>query len=118
MFLAEFDLDAIYKLGLRMVRFTPLPKYPAVERDFSFVFDDSVSFEQMKKAVKPERLSELRDFQPVEIFRGGSIATGKYSILLRVRFQSAERTLRDEEIAAWSAKIVAALTALGGTQRA
>ncbi|MGH9494911.1 MAG: phenylalanine--tRNA ligase subunit beta [Candidatus Sulfotelmatobacter sp.] len=117
-FVAAFDLDALYKIGLRTVRFTPLPKYPAVERDFSFVFDDHVSFEQMKKVVEAERFSELRDFQPIEIFRGGSIPSGKYSVLLRARYQSSERTLRDDDVAAWSAKIVAALTALGGMQRA
>jgi phenylalanyl-tRNA synthetase beta chain len=117
-FLAEFDLDAICRLGLHPVRFTPLAKYPAVERDFSFVFDDRVTFEQLKRAVEAGRSPELQEFLPVEIFRGGSIPAGKYSILLRARFQSTERTLHDEEIAGWSAKIVASLTSLGGTQRA
>jgi phenylalanyl-tRNA synthetase beta chain len=117
-FLAEFDLEQLYKTGLRIVRFTPLGKYPAVERDFSFVFDDALSFEQMRKSTQETGIRELREFFPVEIFRGGSIAAGKYSILLRARFQSSDRTLREDEIAQWSAKIVSALTALGGAQRA
>jgi phenylalanyl-tRNA synthetase beta chain len=116
-FLAEFDLDRLYKSGLRPVKFTPLGKYPAVERDFSFVFADDVSFEQMRSAVAAAGVAELREFRPVEIFRGGSIGTGKYSVLLRVRLQSDDRTLREDEVTEWSAKIVAALTALGGTQR-
>ena len=116
-FLAEFDLQKLYKLGLRPVQFTPLGKYPAVERDFSFVFADEVSFEQMRKSVAGLDVAELREFRPVEIFRGGSIAAGKFSALLRVQFQSAERTLREDEVAQWSGKIVAALTELGGAQR-
>jgi phenylalanyl-tRNA synthetase beta chain len=116
-FLAEFDLERLYKAGLRTVRFTPLAKYPAVERDFSFVFDDALSFEQMRKTVEGAGIGELQEFFPVEIFRGGSIGVGKYSVLLRVRFQSNERTLREDEIAQWSGQIVAALTALGGAQR-
>jgi len=116
-FLAEFDLEQLYKLGLRAVKFLPLGKYPAVERDFSFVFADQVSFEQMRNSVAGSSIAELREFRPVEIFRGGSIAAGKYSVLLRVRFQSAERTLREDEVAQWSGKIVAALTGLGGVQR-
>ncbi len=63
-------------------------------------------------------IHEVKDFRPVEIFRGGSIAAGKYSILLRVKFQSQERTLREDEVAQWSGKIVDALTRLGGVQRA
>jgi phenylalanyl-tRNA synthetase beta chain len=117
-FIAEFDLDRVYASGLRPVKFRPLPKFPAVERDLSFIFADTVTFEEMKKAVSSLRIAELRAFLPVEIFRGGSIEAGKYSILLRARFQSSDRTLRDDEIAKWSAQIVSKLNNLGGAQRA
>jgi phenylalanyl-tRNA synthetase beta chain len=116
-FLAEFDLDRLYAQGLRKPKYRALPKYPAVERDFSFVFADSVSFEQMRRAVIDLRISELREFRPIEIFRGRSIGAEKYSILLRATLQSEGTTLRDEQIAAWSEKIVAALQGLGGVQR-
>jgi phenylalanyl-tRNA synthetase beta chain len=117
-FLAELDLEQLYTIGLRTAKFSPLGKYPAVERDFSFVFNDDVTFAQMRDAVTGLSIAELRDVRPVEIFRGGSIPDGKYSVLLRVRLQSADRTLREDELAQWSGKIVAALTGLGGTQRA
>ena len=117
-FLAEIDLDQLYKQGLRAAHFTPLPRYPAVERDFSFIFAVSVTFEAIRAAVAALGLIELRDFRPVEIFRGESIGTGKYSILLRATLQSADRTLREDEVARWSGKIVAALQKLGGLQRA
>jgi len=117
-FIAEFDLEALCELGLRRVKFRPLGRYPAVERDFSFIFSDDVSFIEMKKAVWALVIREVRDFRPIEIFRGGSIEAGKHSILLRARFQSSDRTLRDEEIAQWSGQIVSALTHLGGVQRA
>jgi phenylalanyl-tRNA synthetase beta chain len=116
-FIAEFDLDRLYALGLREVKFQPLPKFPAVERDFSFIFADSVTFGAMNEAVDSLRMAELRDFGPVEIFRGGSIEAGKYSILVRARFQSSGRTLREDEIAQRSAQIVSALKKLGGVQR-
>jgi phenylalanyl-tRNA synthetase beta chain len=117
-FLAEIDLEKLYQRGLREPLFTPIAKYPALERDFSFIFADTVSFEQMRKAVTATRVDELLDFKPAEIFRGTSIGAKKYSILLRAKFQSSDRTLREEEVAQWSAKIVEALKALGGTQRA
>jgi phenylalanyl-tRNA synthetase beta chain len=117
-FLAEIDLQQLYEVGLRTVKFQPLPKFPAVERDFSFIFADSVTFEAMEKAVDSSRIGELRDFRPVEIFRGGLIEAGKYSTLLRARFQSSDHTLRDDEITQWSGQIVSALRNLGGVQRA
>jgi phenylalanyl-tRNA synthetase beta chain len=117
-YLAEFDLEQLHGRGLRTIVYTPLPKYPAVERDFSFIFSDEIEFEVMRRGVMALRIAELREFKPIEIFRGGSLETGKYSILLRARLQSGGATLRDEEIAAWSAAIVGALQKLGGVQRA
>ncbi len=116
-FLAELYLDRLYVHGLREVRYEALAKYPAVERDFSFVFDDGVVFEKIAATVAALGLKELRGFVPVEIFRGGAVPAGKYSLLLRARFQAADRTLREEEVAKWSGEIVKALGALGGTLR-
>jgi phenylalanyl-tRNA synthetase beta chain len=99
------------------VRYEALPRFPAVERDFSFILADTVVFERVRKAVIGLHLSELRSFVPAEIFRGGAVPSGKYSLLLRATFQSSERTLREDEVARWSAQIVKALEGLGGTLR-
>ena len=117
-YLAEIDLEQLHARGLRTILYQPLANYPAVERDFSFVFSDEIEFAAMRRAVTALRIPEVRSLEPVEIFRGGSIEAGKYSILLRARLQSDEGTLRDELIAAWSEKIVGVLRGLGGVQRA
>jgi len=116
--IAELYLDQLYARGLRVVRYEPLPRYPAVERDFSFIFDDGVAFDELDRTVTGLGLAELRSFVPVEIFRGGQVPADKYSLLLRARFQSAERTLREDEVGQWSAKIIKALEDLGGKLRA
>jgi len=116
--IAEIFADRLYAHTLREIHYKPLPRFPAVERDFSFLFEDSITFHKIQTAVDDLDLRELRTFAPVEIFRGGSVPSGKYSILLRATFQSLERTLREDEVAEWSAKIVAALEHFGGAQRA
>jgi phenylalanyl-tRNA synthetase beta chain len=116
-FVAELFLDQLYQHDLEQVRYQPLPRYPAVERDFSFVFDDAVLFDAIRQAAGDLEIEELRSFVPVEIFRGEKVVAGKYSILLRARFQSLDRTLRDDEVADWSAQITKALESLGGVQR-
>ena len=110
-------LDRLFALPLRTPRYQPLSKYPAVDRDFSFLFDDSVIFERIASAVQALNIAEMRSFQPAEIFRGGTVPAGKYSVLLRAQFQSDERTLRDDEVGAWSEKIIGALNAIGGQLR-
>lgn len=116
-FIGEIYLDALYARELRQPHYKPPSRYPAVDRDFSFIFDDSVVFETIQRNVHALGLKELRSFVPVEIFRRGSIPSGKYSLLLRAKFQSNERTLREDEVAKWAAEIVEGLSHLGGIQR-
>jgi phenylalanyl-tRNA synthetase beta chain len=117
-FVAEIYLDRLYQHDLRAVRYEALPRFPAVERDFSFVFDDTVEFEKIHQSVVKLGIPELRGFVPVEVFRGEKVGAGKYSILMRANFQSSERTLRDDEVAAWAGQIAKALVKLDGVQRA
>jgi phenylalanyl-tRNA synthetase beta chain len=116
-FVAELYLDVLYQQQLRQPTYTAPPRFPAVDRDFSFVFDDATRFDQIRAAVAAQTISDLRSFTPAESFRGGTIAPGKYSLLLRAVFQASDHTLREEEVAQSSTQIIAALKGLGGTQR-
>jgi phenylalanyl-tRNA synthetase beta chain len=116
-FIAEISVEALYELALRQPAYTPISRYPAVERDFSFVLPEGVEFESIRHKLSALAIAELTTILPAETFRGGSLAAGTYSFLLRVRFQSAERTLRDDEVAAWSQQIVKSVESLGGALR-
>jgi phenylalanyl-tRNA synthetase beta subunit len=60
----------------------------------------------------------LQALEPLEVFRGGNVAAGFYSLLLRAAFQSASRTLTSDEASAMGQGIVAALETLGIRLRA
>jgi phenylalanyl-tRNA synthetase beta chain len=118
---AEVTAQPLFASPLREPVARDLSRYQAVERDFSFVFPDSVRWEAIAAATSGLRVIELRNVRPAEIFRdakGKAVPAGSYSLLLRVVFRSSERTLTEEELTGGSEKIVAALKALGGTQRA
>jgi phenylalanyl-tRNA synthetase beta chain len=117
-YVAEILLDRLYQRELREPRYKPIPRFPAVTRDFSFVFNDQVSFERMRSGIVALGIPELQKVEPAEIFRGGKLAPGSYSILIRVEFQSSDRTLTDQEVSGWSQRIIETLTKLGGTIRA
>jgi phenylalanyl-tRNA synthetase beta chain len=117
-FVAEIYLDRLYQHDLRAARYEALARFPAVERDFSFVFDDGVEFAKIHESVCGLGIIELRSFVPAEIFHGEKVGAGKYSILMRARLQSSERTLRDDEVVRWAAQIAKVLERLGGVQRA
>ncbi len=119
--IGELLLPALFAFSLR----EPLAKEPsrfqAVERDLSFLFPDPVQWAAVQGALLGLNIPEMLSVAPVEIYRdakGKAVAHGEYSLLLRMVFQSAERTLRDEELTAWQDQAIAALVALGGKHRA
>jgi phenylalanyl-tRNA synthetase beta chain len=117
-YLAEVMLDRLYGHALREPRYQRISKFPAVARDFSFVFADAVTWDKIKSAIDELHIGELIALEPAEVYRGDKVGAGKYSILVRAEFQSQERTLRDDEVAQWSAQIIAKLESLGGILRA
>ena len=118
---AEVNAAALLNTPLRQPIARDLSRFQAVERDFSFAFPDSVRWVAIDSALRSLGIAELQSIAPVEIFRdekGKAVAAGNYSLLARVVFQSHDRTLTEDDLTAWSAQIIAALTTLGGTQRA
>jgi phenylalanyl-tRNA synthetase beta chain len=120
-YLAQINLATLYNLPLKRTTAHDLSRYQAVERDFSFTFPDTTPWQSIATAIHALNIPELQSLTPEEIFRdpkGKAVPAGHYSLLLRTIFQSNDRTLRDEEITAWSTQIIETLTKLGGTQRA
>jgi len=121
-FVAEIAVSRLFQRPLRTPRFEKLSRYPAVERDFSFSFEDAVTYARIEDTLRALKIAELRSLAAVDRLSSaqsaGKVPAGRYSMLLRAVFQSSERTLRDEDVAGWSEQIIAALKALGGVQRA
>lgn len=119
-YMAEIDLEALYRLPLRRASARDLSRFQAVDRDFSFTFADSVPWRTIAAAIATLSIPELTRLAPVEIFRdtkASSVPVGHYALLLRCVFQSQERTLREDELADWSSRLITALTAIGGVIR-
>src|SRR5277367_1430044 len=121
-FVAELKLEPLLagiEAAQATQKFTPIPRFPAVERDFSLVLADGVKFAQVADAIRALAIPELRSIEPADLFRGGKMPAGKFSLMIRVTFQSGETTLTDARIAECSSQIVAALeTKLGAALRA
>jgi phenylalanyl-tRNA synthetase beta chain len=111
--LAEVDFERLLTFPLRSRAFRSFSKFPAVERDFSLVVPEAVTFARLDAALRGLTLEEIQSLRPVDLFQGGSIPAGHYSLLLRVTFQSRVRTMTSEEISAASQRVMAALEPLG-----
>ena len=110
--LAEIHLHPLYAAihaAKEARRYVPLPRFPAVERDFSLLLTDGTPFSEVAAAIRSLQIRELAGIEAADLFRGKNVPAGKYSLLVRVTFQSNEATLTDAQVSDFSAKIVSAL---------
>jgi phenylalanyl-tRNA synthetase beta chain len=111
-FLAEFLLEpfcAACAAARVARRYTPISKFPAVERDFSLVLGDGTTFELVTAEIRSLGIPEIIEIEAVDLFRGGNVPAGKFSLLVRVIFQSSTSTLTETQLSDFSNRIAAAL---------
>jgi len=118
-FLAELHLDPVYaamRAAKEARRYEPLPRFPAVERDFSLLLADGTPFSEVAKSIQSLGFGEIISVEATDLFRGKNVPAGKYSLLVRVTFQSREATLTEAQISDYSGKIIATLERNLGAQ--
>ena len=106
---AELDFDAIFDMMATEKLYTPLPKFPATTRDFSFVCDESLEVGTIRKAMKKAGGKLVESVVLFDIYRGPQLGAQKKSVSMRVTLRAADRTLTVEEAEKTASKILSAL---------
>ena len=89
--------------------FKPLPRYPYIERDLSFIVEEKVSGDVIKHLISRLGHDIIASVVLFDLYRGESIPPGHQSVAYRIRYQSEDRTLTDEEAQEVHSRIVDAL---------
>jgi phenylalanyl-tRNA synthetase beta chain len=111
-FLAELQLPPLYAAirdAEESRKYEPVPRFPAVERDFSLLLADGTHFADIVAAIRSLNISEIASIEAIDLYRGKNVPAGQYSLLIRVTFQSRESTLAEAQLTDFSARIVATL---------
>ncbi len=106
---AELDLAQLTKGLDALPRLKAVPQFPASRKDIAFIAPETLTHETVVKTIRKHAPAELTDVALFDIFTSKAIGTGKRSMGYSLEFRSAERTLKDVEVNAAFAKIVAAL---------
>jgi phenylalanyl-tRNA synthetase beta chain len=109
-YVAELDIDALDRLAPeRDARFEALPRFPSVVRDVSIVVDEGLPSERVRATIRSAAPATLVRVEEFDRYKGKNIPEGRYSLSLRLTFNSPERTLVDAEVQQAMERIVAAL---------
>jgi phenylalanyl-tRNA synthetase beta chain len=113
----ELYLDRLYKLPLRRPAVREISRFQPVRRDFSLILDESTGWEEIDAAVAGLRIPELVEWRARELFRDAKLGAGEYSLLLGATFQAPDRTLREDELQSFQARVVEAVGKVGARLR-
>ena len=112
----ELDLGALEKSS--SLRFQPIPKFPETYRDISILVDRSVTSQKAADLILKTGCPLIQKVDLYDHFEGKKIQADKKSLTFALSFQSAERTLSDNEVNPLFEKIVQTLKSeLGASLR-
>ncbi|MFH1113360.1 MAG: phenylalanine--tRNA ligase subunit beta [Pseudomonadota bacterium] len=98
--------------------FRPVPRYPFIERDLSLVVERNCSGDKIKRLISRLGHDIIGSVVLFDLYRGESIPEGYQSVAFRIRYQSEDRTLTDEEVQEVHSRVVeAVVTQLGAALR-
>jgi phenylalanyl-tRNA synthetase beta chain len=112
----EFDLARLAEEAPDEVKFEDVISYPPVREDLAFSVSEEVTAGELVDAAREAVGSELREMRPFDVFRGEQVGSGRKSIAFSVVFQSAERTLTDDDAGELRARIVDAFARRYGAE--
>jgi phenylalanyl-tRNA synthetase beta chain len=106
-FLAEVSLTALLALPRAELRYQPLPRFPAVQRDLAVVVPAEVTAGEIEGAIRAMKLPLLSRISLFDVYEGGQVGAGRRSLAWSLTFQASDRTLTDKEVNELHARIVA-----------
>ncbi|HZP35327.1 MAG TPA: phenylalanine--tRNA ligase subunit beta [Methylomirabilota bacterium] len=115
-FAAELSITALTMLPPASVRYEPLPRFPAVQRDLAVVVSGQVTAGQVEAAIRAMNLPLLSRITLFDVYTGGQVGAGRRSLAWSLTFQAPDRTLTDAEVNRVHERIVAEVTRQFGAE--
>jgi len=97
-FFAAVDWDVWTKaLAANKIKYSEVPKFPAVNRDLAIILDKGVTYRQVQQVTEQLKLEGLKGYDLFDVFESEKLGAGKKSYALSYTFQLQDRTLTDAE---------------------
>ncbi|WP_422103966.1 phenylalanine--tRNA ligase subunit beta [Winogradskyella sp.] len=96
---ADFNWDNVLDMAQHnKIKFSEIPKYPEVRRDFALLLDHHVSFEDIHTVAKQTEKQLLKNINLFDVYEGKNLPAGKKSYAVSFTLQDEHKTLNDKQI--------------------
>ena len=106
---AELDFAKIAEISDREKKYVPLPKYPAMVRDFALVVKEEIKAGDLEKLIASEAGGLLEGVKLFDVYRGVPVPPQHKSLAFSLTYRAKDRTLTDTEVNGINEKVLAAL---------
>ncbi len=108
-YLLEIDAEQLVNYAGQERKFKPLSRYPDVIRDSALLLDDAVQADQVLTVIRGAGMKSVEDVTLFDLYTGQGIPAGKKSLAIRVRYRDMDRTLTEEDVSRFHAKLIKSL---------
>ena len=105
----ELNFTEMMKLQLPEATYTPLPKYPGVNRDLALICDEAVTVADIENVINASAGKLLRGVKLFDIYRGIGVPEGKKSMAFSLELRADDRTLTESDCEGTLQKVLTAL---------
>lgn len=96
--LFEIDMDKTLRSLPGHVVYSPIPKFPHVERDISIVLDAVITASSVIELIRAYPTEFIEEVSVFDSYTGAGISAGKKSLAFAIRYRAKDRTLTDDEV--------------------
>ncbi len=95
---AELDFDLIDELSGSKIEFSPISRFPSVERDLALVCSIDVTNAEVEALIRERGGKNLTSVNVFDVYTGAGVENGMKSVAYRLTFSSLEKTFGEGEI--------------------
>ena len=110
-YIAVVELNSFYANPQAAPGYTPLPRFPEITRDIAIVVKDNVLNGDIAANIRENAGKHFEGLRLFDVYQGENVPAGTKSMAYRLTFRDKAGTLKDEDAAKATDKILAALKA-------
>jgi len=102
----ELEFNSLFARMRQTVRAQSIPRFPAIQRDLAVVVALQTQADAVMSKMRKLGGELLQQIEIFDVYTGKPIADDRKSLAFRLRYQSLERTLTDEEVNTLNSRIL------------
>lgn len=97
-FCFEINISELKNIPVKKHKYVEPLKYPRINRDFAFIFDKTISYEEVKNFILKSGSGLLKSVKLFDLFESAELGGNKKSMAFALEYYDTERTLTEEEV--------------------